>query len=226
MAKLTKTLVDRAGTSERDEFIWDDDVQGFGLRVFKSGKRSYLIQYRMGGRTRRYTIGPHGIWTPEMARKQAKLLLASVAQGEDPAESKKLDAKAMTVKELCETYLEDAKKGLVFGKSGGPKKPLTINTDEGRIRRHIVPLLGSRRVKDISPSDINRFLRDVAGGKTAVDIKPRHVAARLSGVALGRPHAASVCWAAFSLMQSSKGSWTLTRRGVSASRRTRSGRAG
>ena len=87
MPKLTKTLVDRAGTSERDDFVWDDDVPGFGLRVFKSGKRSYLIQYRMGGRTRRYTIGSHGIWTPETARKQAKILLANVAQGEDPAES-------------------------------------------------------------------------------------------------------------------------------------------
>ena len=188
MAKLTKTLVDRAGTSERDEFLWDDDVLGFGLRVFKSGKRSYLIQYRMGGRTRRYTIGSHGIWTPETARKQAKILLAGVAQGEDPAESKKLDAKAITVKELCETYLEDAKKGLVFGKSGGPKKPLTINTDEGRIRRHIIPLLGMRRVKDINPSDVNRFLRAVASGKTAVDVKTK---TRGRAIVRGGPGAAA-----------------------------------
>lgn len=188
MAKLTKTIVDRAGTRERDEFIWDDEVPGFGLRVFKSGKRSYLIQYRMGGRTRRYTIGSHGIWTPEMARKQAKVFLAGVAQGEDPAESKKLDAKAMTVKELCETYLDDAKKGLVLGKSGGPKKQLTINTDEGRIRRHIIPLLGSRRAKDISASDVNRFLRDVAGGKTATDVKTKK---RGRAIVRGGPGAAA-----------------------------------
>ena len=40
----------------------------------------------MGGRTRRYTIGSHGIWTPETARKQATILLAGVSQGEYPAE--------------------------------------------------------------------------------------------------------------------------------------------
>ena len=37
MPKLTKTLLDRAGTSERDDFVWDDDVPGFRLRVFESG---------------------------------------------------------------------------------------------------------------------------------------------------------------------------------------------
>jgi integrase len=188
MAKLTKTIVDRAATRGRDEFIWDEEVQGFGLRVFASGKRSYLIQYRVGGRTRRYTIGAHGVWTAETARKQAKILLGRVAQGEDPAEAKKLDAKAMTMKELCALYLADAKKGLVFGKSGGPKKPLTIATDEGRIRRHIIPLLGTKRVKSIISADVNRFLRDVAAGKTASDVKTKK---RGRAIVRGGPGAAS-----------------------------------
>ena len=69
MAKLTKRIVETAEVREKDYFIWDDELPGFGLRVFASGKRSYLIQYRAAGRTRRFTIGLHGIWTAENARQ-------------------------------------------------------------------------------------------------------------------------------------------------------------
>lgn len=60
MARLTKRVVDAAEVRDADYFIWDDELPGFGLRMFRSGKRSYLVQYRAAGRTRRYTIGLHG----------------------------------------------------------------------------------------------------------------------------------------------------------------------
>jgi hypothetical protein len=72
MARITKKLVDGVETRAKDYVVWDDDLPGFGLRVFASGKRSYVIQYRYAGRSRRYTIGLHGVWTPERARQQAK----------------------------------------------------------------------------------------------------------------------------------------------------------
>jgi integrase len=173
MAKLTKRIVDAAAARPSDYFIWDDDLLGFGLRVFTSGKRSYLIQYRAAGRTRRYTIGLHGAWTPEMARKQARVLLGRVAQGQNPAEERRTDARAITVKDLCAQYFKDAENGLVLGKGRRPKKPSTLIIDKSRIQRHIVPLLGTRRVKDITQSDINRFIRDVMSGKTKADIKTK-----------------------------------------------------
>jgi hypothetical protein len=52
--------------------------------VFAFGKRSYLIQYRASGRTRRYTIGQHGRWTPETAWQEAKVQLGGVARGDTP----------------------------------------------------------------------------------------------------------------------------------------------
>jgi hypothetical protein len=51
MVKLTKRTVEAAEIRDRDYFAWDDEMPGFGLRVFASGKRSYLIQYRSAGRT-------------------------------------------------------------------------------------------------------------------------------------------------------------------------------
>jgi integrase len=173
MARLSKRFVDQAENASTDYFIWDDELSGFGLRVFASGKRSYLVQYRAGGRTRRFTIGAHGVWTPETARKEARILLGQISQGENPAEQKQLDTKAITVKELCTRYLADCHAGLVPGKGGRPKKPSTLATDESRIKRHILPLMGNRRVRDLTQADITKFLRDVASGKTRADMKTR-----------------------------------------------------
>ena len=173
MAKLSKRVVDAAEAHGKDYVIWDDELPGFGLRVFASGKRSYLIQYRSAGRSRRYTIGQHGVWTPELARKEAKAQLGRVAQGDNPAEERQLDHKAITVKELCDLYFNDLKAGLVLGKGGRPKKATTIVTDTGRIYRHIVPLLGTRRVKDLVKADINKILKDIMAGKTRVSIKTK-----------------------------------------------------
>lgn len=182
MAKLSKRIVDAVEARDKDYVIWDDELPGFGLRVFASGKRSYLIQYRSVGRSRRYTIGLHGVWTPELARKEAKIQLGRVAQGDNPAEERQLDHKAITVKELCDLYLNDLKAGLILGKGGRPKKASTIITDTGRIHRHIVPLIGTRRVKDLVKADINKILKDIMAGKTRVSVKTK----KLRGKAIVR----------------------------------------
>jgi hypothetical protein len=143
-------------------------IAGFGLRVFASGKRSYIVQYRAAGRSRRYTIGLHGVWTPEEARREAKVLLGQVARGGNPAEERKLDREAITVKELCTRYFEDLRNG---GKRGWPKKATTISTDVGRIERHIVPVLGSRRVRDLAKSDLTQTMKDIMAGKIRANVK-------------------------------------------------------
>lgn len=182
MAKLTKRIVDAAGVREKDYFLWDDELPGFGLRIFTSGKRSYLIQYRAAGRTRRYTIGLHGVWTPETARQEAKVQLGRIAKGDNPAEERQLDHQAITVKELCELYLKDLDAGLILGKGGRPKKAGTISSDIGRIHRHIIPLIGNRRVKDLVKADIAKVLKDIMAGKTAVSVKTK----KLRGKAIVR----------------------------------------
>ena len=95
-------------------------------------------------------------------------LLGQVASGADPAEERVTRRAAMTVTELCERYKAAIERGLIMGKRGLPKKPLTVQSDLGGIDRHIIPLLGTRRVRDLTPVDIARFIRDVMGGKTAV----------------------------------------------------------
>lgn len=171
MAKLTKRFVDAVEPQSKGHVVWDDEFPGFGLRVYPSGKRSYIVQYRSRGRSRRYTIGLHGLWTPETARREAKALLGRAAHGGDPAEEREEERKALTIKQLCEQYIADMEAGLILGKGGRPKKETTIATDVGRLRRHIVPLLGTRRVRDITKPDMNNLMKDIIAGKTRVIVK-------------------------------------------------------
>jgi hypothetical protein len=74
--------------------IWDggtEGVAGFGARRQRGDAISYVLLYRNAeGRLRRYTIGRHGApWTPETARKEARLILGRVAKGDDPAAEKR-----------------------------------------------------------------------------------------------------------------------------------------
>ncbi len=165
-AKIIKRTVDAAKSGKRDAFIWDTELKGFGLKVTPAGNRIYIVQYRTGGRgspTRRFTIGQHGApWTPDKARTEAKRLLGDIADGKDPQSTKTAERAAITVRELCDLYLEDGCE---------TKKASTIATDKGRIERHIKPLLGRKRVIDLTPNDIRRFMSDIAKGKTTATVK-------------------------------------------------------
>jgi integrase len=167
MARLTKRIVDGAPTRTTDYFIWCGDMPGFGIRVLPSGKRSYLVQYRAEGKSRRAVIGLHGPLTCDEARKEAAGMLGVVAKGGNPAEERLTRRGSMTVAELCDRYRKAAEAGLILGKRGGPKKPLTLASDFGRIDRHIIPLLGKKLVRDLNQTDVAKLIRDVTVGKTA-----------------------------------------------------------
>lgn len=177
MPKLTKRVVDATtpDANGKDSFLWDSDVKGFGLKVTPTGGKIYVLQYRTAdGRSRRYTIGKHGSpWTCDEARGRAMELLRELAAGNDPLEAKAEAKAAMSVKELCALYLDSAEKGMIMGKRRKPKKESTLATDRGRIERHIIPLLGNRKVKDLTTPDIYRFMRDVMTGKTAAVVKTK-----------------------------------------------------
>src|ERR1700691_975766 len=73
-------------TAARDSSLWDTEVAGFGLKVTSKSGKVYVLQYRIAGRLRCYTIGRHGSpWTPETARTEALRLLRQVKSGIDPA---------------------------------------------------------------------------------------------------------------------------------------------
>jgi integrase len=126
---------------------------------------SYVAMYRTGGRNtplRKVTIGKVGKLTAEEARKEAEAILAKAELGQDVAQERAKARAEQTVAELCDIYLAEG---------CDTKKASTIISDRGRIERHIKPLLGRKLICEVTSPDVERFLRDVANGKTAADVK-------------------------------------------------------
>ncbi|WP_228391291.1 Arm DNA-binding domain-containing protein [Komagataeibacter medellinensis] len=84
MPRISKRIIATLQPAEKDYIVWDDQVAGFALRVWPSGRMSYVVHYRANGRFRRYTIGHHGPWTADKARDEAIKILARVKDGNDP----------------------------------------------------------------------------------------------------------------------------------------------
>jgi Arm DNA-binding domain len=71
MGKLTKRTIEALAPREIDFMVWDQDVPGFGVRVMPSGRKSFVLQYRAGRRSRRMVLGYVNVVTPEQARTLA-----------------------------------------------------------------------------------------------------------------------------------------------------------
>jgi Arm DNA-binding domain len=74
------------GSSEITHF--DSDIGGFGVRIRKSGSRSWVFQYDFAGKTKRITLGKVSAIDPAKARAIASELHAKVRLGQDPAAAK------------------------------------------------------------------------------------------------------------------------------------------
>ena len=173
---LTKREVDSAEVRPERYHVWDTKLAGFGLRVEKSGTKSFVVRYRTngGGRSapRRFiTVGRFGPLTVEEARRQARALLGAVAIGDDPAGERQLKRKEMTIAGLINLYEGEGcfvQRGV---RQGEPMRARTKAYTIARLRHHVLPLLGHKRVSEIGAAEIERFVRDVGAGKTARDEK-------------------------------------------------------
>jgi integrase len=159
--KITNSSVAGVQPGARDQFLWDKELRGFGLKVTPAGNRVYLIQYRLNGRagkTRRVTIGNHGSpWTPSKAREEAERLLIAVRQGVDVAEQKK-DRKRVATELGFRGYA----KGFVtdYLKEHWPS---SWRDAESALNRFAVPVLGDKPLPSITRGDLQSVLAQAKG---------------------------------------------------------------
>lgn len=153
MPKLTKRLVDAAEFRATEYFIWDDEIPGFGLRVLPSKRKSYIVQYRAGRRSRRMSLGLSTVLTCEQARTRAIAIIAAARNGEDPAAKRDADRQAITVKELAERFDKEHIAVRV--------KESTAKGYRRMLERVIIPALGRHRVTEVTRADIAKIHHDL-----------------------------------------------------------------
>lgn len=123
--------------------------------------------------------------TIEQARKIARRLFEQVAEGIDPIEERERKRlrrlQDRTISEICSSYMEKARAGLILYR-GRPKKKSTLDIDQGRIDRHIVPIIGRKKISTIERWHVEKLRDAIVIGKTAATVrtKPRGLA-RVTG---------------------------------------------
>ena len=144
--KLTKRKVDAATyRGSGRHVVWDAEVPGFGLRVYPSNRKAFVLSYRLHGRKRLLTLGTYGVLTVQQGREAARKALGQVVGGDDPLERRK-DARRLrvTLKEHADEWLEKVKRR-------------SSRIDERRLDKHILPALGSKALESITERDCERL---------------------------------------------------------------------
>src|SRR6476660_9668245 len=147
ISKLTQNVVDRAKHSGSEPLVmWDERLTGFGLAVYASGTKRYIIQFRVKGsrRSRRMVIGSAARLDLEIARKRARELLGHVDLGRDPLAEQ---MRVSTFRALADTY---------FAREAS--KIRTADKRRAVLERLVFPAIGGMAIEDIKRSDIIRML--------------------------------------------------------------------
>jgi integrase len=135
---------------------WDSEIHGFGVRITATGVKSFILDYRISGRHRRFTIGQYPEWTASAARDEALILKKKIRGNKDegidpidPLEEKRKDRSEPTLGDLATEYMQS----VVESK----KQPSTRRNDLQMLNSIIVPRLGKLRLKAIGRQDIEKL---------------------------------------------------------------------
>jgi integrase len=132
----------------------NDYVAGFGIRLTAGGARVYILNYRTtSGRDGRLKIGPVGEYSAEAARRVAREQMAAIRLGADPAREVRELRQADDVNELCDRFITEHVER---------KRPATAIEYKGIIDKYVRPALGTKKVADVNPPDIDKLHRKIS----------------------------------------------------------------
>ena len=145
---LSKRIVDALPASDRETVYWDRKLPGFAVRVHPSGSKVYMVHKRSGGKSRRVTIGRHGVWSLEDARREAGGIIARLENGETPGRpgADSPSATGPTIAELAERYMTDH--------VAVRCKPTTARSCRHILDKFLLPQFGARRLGEIMPDEV------------------------------------------------------------------------
>ena len=133
--------------------FWDRDLPGFGVRVYTTGRKVYVVQSRGPAGPKRVTIGRHGEISAEQARKDAAIIIDRIKRGEPPVAPPPVPA--WTVSDLAERYME--------AHVAVSCRPATIKLCRGVVTKYILPELGELPIEAVDRARVSALhcaLRD------------------------------------------------------------------
>lgn len=147
--RISKRTVDALEASDRDQDHYDSDLKGFGVRVRRSGRKTYFVMMRHKCVMRRFTIGTHGALSPEQARLKAKQIVADLAIDRNPTAEMEALRNAITVKSLGERFLTEYVPSHC--------KPNTAGEYKRCVEIFINPEIGTMRLTSVERTDIAKL---------------------------------------------------------------------
>ena len=172
--KLNEKNVREAENLGRDYQIFDTEVRGFSITIYPSGNRAFALDYRIGGRQRRMTIGRWPEWNTVAARERAKELRRDIDEGFDPLSLRESAREAPRISDMITRYLEEHTPHLA---------PRNAADQQTIMHKLVAPDWGNRLVTEITKADVEKLLSKIAAGRARPSkAKPNNRARKLQGV--------------------------------------------
>ena len=141
--RISGRRVDALAVEDRDALFWDRDLPGFGVRVYPSGAKVYVVQSRGPAGLARVTLGRHGELAADRARRQAAIVIDRIKRGEDPLMPP--PGPPLTVAALAERYLDTHVAVNCNAHTAGIYR--------GALDNHILPALGTMPVAAVGRTE-------------------------------------------------------------------------
>lgn len=139
------------------------DGSNLWLTPKKSGDPTWVVRYRLGGKRREYTLGPHSLFSLSEAREMARDVRRMAKRGQDPVELRRLhrlqQSAAMTYGQLLDDYMAVR----------GPELSEVTRKEIQRMqRKDVLPLIGLIAIREIAPGHLITLIRQIAARKQSV----------------------------------------------------------
>ena len=144
-----KTVKALKAPDSGNQIYYDREVRGLGVRITSNGAVSFILNYSLGGRERRYTIARYPEKSAIWARAEALRLRSKVHDGIDPLEERQKTYSEPTVHDLAHDYLE---------RHARPhKRRGSVRNDEQMLNNIVLPKLGDLRVSRVGRRDVEKL---------------------------------------------------------------------
>ena len=145
---LTARLARASRPTGKDVILFDRALPGFGLRIHPSGRKVWIVQTRIEGRSRRIVIARHGEMELAEARRRARDMLHRIHTGANPADDIQQEKRTPTLREFAGEYLR---------RSDPHWKPSGRATVRIYLKARILPAFGRMPLDRVGPEDVSAW---------------------------------------------------------------------